>query len=152
MTTIYLAGPLFCEPIQNWHRATKARIIEQMAALGFFVEVIWPGELFPPELVESWGDQAKFNIMHGCRQALDKSDLMVALLDGPQVDDGTAWEVGYAYAKGIRTVGIRTDFRKAGDVQGAAVNCMIDASCLAIYRGVEELLEAVANFLEGQKP
>lgn len=152
MTTIYLAGPLFCEAKQNWHRATKARIIEQMTALGFYVDVIWPGELFSPAQVEAWGLKAKGRIMEGCRDALDRSDLLVALLDGPQVDDGTAWEIGYAYARGIRTVGIRTDFRKAGDVPGAVVNCMIDASCLAIYRSVDELLEAVANFLDGQKP
>ena len=34
------------------------------------------------------------------RAAIDACDVVVALLDGAQVDDGTAWEIGYAYAKG----------------------------------------------------
>jgi nucleoside 2-deoxyribosyltransferase len=36
---------------------------------------------------------------------------MVAILDGSQVDDGTAWEIGYAYARGLPVWGLRTDFR-----------------------------------------
>jgi nucleoside 2-deoxyribosyltransferase len=36
-------------------------------------------------------------------------DLVVAVLDGLHVGAGTAWELGYAYAKGIPAVGIKTD-------------------------------------------
>ena len=36
-------------------------------------------------------------------------DLMVALLDGLHVGAGTAWELGYAYSKGIRCIGLKTD-------------------------------------------
>ncbi len=35
--------------------------------------------------------------------------LVVALLDGLHVGAGTAWELGYAYAKGIPIIGIKTD-------------------------------------------
>jgi len=66
---------------------------------------------------------------------------VVALLDGPQVDDGTAWEIGYAHARGIPVIGIRTDFRQAGDVPGASVNAMIHASCEDIVRSVDALVE-----------
>ena len=47
---------------------------------------------------------------------------MIALLDGSQVDDGTAWEIGYFYAKESpeqKIIGIRTDFRRAGESEGA---------------------------------
>jgi nucleoside 2-deoxyribosyltransferase len=40
--------------------------------------------------------------------------MMIALLDGPQVDDGTGWEIGYFYARRRpeqKIIGIRTDFR-----------------------------------------
>jgi nucleoside 2-deoxyribosyltransferase len=50
---------------------------------------------------------------------------MIALLDGSQVDDGTAWEIGYFYSKKSpeqKIIGIRTDFRRAGESQGAVVN------------------------------
>lgn len=35
--------------------------------------------------------------------------LVVAVLDGLHVGAGTAWELGYAYAKGIKALGIKTD-------------------------------------------
>ncbi|MBU0760097.1 MAG: nucleoside 2-deoxyribosyltransferase [Nanoarchaeota archaeon] len=36
-------------------------------------------------------------------------DIVVAVLDGLHVGAGTAWEIGYAYAKGIPAIGIKTD-------------------------------------------
>ena len=36
-------------------------------------------------------------------------ELVVAVLDGLHVGAGTAWELGYAYAKGIPAIGIKTD-------------------------------------------
>ncbi len=36
-------------------------------------------------------------------------DLIVAVLDGLHIGAGTAWELGYAYAKGIPSLGIKTD-------------------------------------------
>ena len=35
--------------------------------------------------------------------------LIVAFLDGLHIGAGTAWELGYAYAKGIPAIGIKTD-------------------------------------------
>jgi nucleoside 2-deoxyribosyltransferase len=35
--------------------------------------------------------------------------LVVALLDGLHVGAGTAWELGYAYAKNIPAIGLKTD-------------------------------------------
>jgi len=35
--------------------------------------------------------------------------LVVAVLDGLHVGAGTSWELGYAYAKGIPAIGIKTD-------------------------------------------
>lgn len=42
---------------------------------------------------------------------LPASDLMIALLDGSQVDDGTAWEISYFYRgkpKRAKIIGVRT--------------------------------------------
>jgi nucleoside 2-deoxyribosyltransferase len=38
-----------------------------------------------------------------------KCDLIIASLDGLHVGAGTAWELGYAYAKGIPAIGFKTD-------------------------------------------
>jgi nucleoside 2-deoxyribosyltransferase len=50
-------------------------------------------------------------------------------LDGTQVDDGTAWEIGYFYAKRSfeqKIIDIRTDFRRVGECKGACVNAIIE--------------------------
>ncbi len=83
--------------------------------------------------------------MDGCRKALDDCDLVVALLDGTQVDDGTAWEIGYAYARNIPVYGIRTDMRFGGELPGGQVNAMIAGSCLAIASSRQELIEALPS-------
>jgi len=35
--------------------------------------------------------------------------LVIALLDGLHIGAGTAWELGYAYARGIPIIGLKTD-------------------------------------------
>ncbi len=137
MKTVYLAGPLFTEAERAWLALLKKRILDFCSA----VEVIWPWELFDQKELADMGHQSKEHIFKECVDHLDKSDLVVALLDGTQVDDGTAWEIGFAYAKGIPVVGIRTDFRNAGDTEHSLVNCMIECSCGTIYGTVEELVE-----------
>lgn len=42
-------------------------------------------------------------------EGFSNTDLIVASLDGLHVGAGTAWELGYAYAKGIPAIGIKTD-------------------------------------------
>ena len=74
---------------------------------------------------------------------------MIALLDGSQVDDGTAWEVGYFYARkspGQRIIRVGTDFRRAEESEGAVANAMIECSRDWIVRSRAELLEAVSQF------
>jgi len=76
--------------------------------------------------------------------------MVIALLDGSQVDDGTAWEIGYFYARKSpeqKIIGIRTDFRRAGESEGAVVNPMIECSCDRIVRSREDLMEVVCEFL-----
>ena len=73
---------------------------------------------------------------------LPAADLMIALLDGSQVDNGTAWEIGYFYAKKSsehRIIGIRTDFRRAGESEGAVVDAMIECIRKAENRAGNEI-------------
>lgn len=57
---------------------------------------------------------------------LDDSDMVLAVLDGSDVDSGVASEIGYAYAKGKRIVGYRSDFRLTGDNIGTTVNIQVE--------------------------
>ena len=59
------------------------------------------------------------------------------------MDDGTAFEIGFAYAKGIPVIGVRTDFRSCGENSESVVNAMIEGACRAIVRSRLELVEAL---------
>jgi nucleoside 2-deoxyribosyltransferase len=96
----------------------------------------------------SWTN-AKLEIFSRCKSHLDDTDLMIALLDGSQVDDGTAWEIGYFFAKKSpeqKIIGIRTDFRRARESEGAIVNAMIEGACDRIVRSGKELMERISQF------
>jgi nucleoside 2-deoxyribosyltransferase len=132
---IYLSGPLFSQAEIDWARKVKAFLKER---LGKGIEVIWPHE------VASGSPQ---EIFQANLRALNECGLMVALLDGPQVDDGTAWEVGFFYARGGKILGIRTDFRKAGESSDSHVNAMVEFSCQAIVESLEDLVREMEKAL-----
>ncbi len=138
---IYLAGPLFTEAERSWLTALKQQIegTEKEAI------VVWPRELLSEGGVKSLGGNASKEIFKRCRDALDQCDTVIALLDGPMVDDGTAWEIGYAYAREKRIIGIRTDLRRAGECEGACSNAMIDHACERVVKSADELLDVVFN-------
>ena len=146
---VYLAGPIFSEAEQQWLRDLKNRIEESARASSKKVEVIWPYELVSQNDIESLGDSAKKEIFERCKSNLDRADLLIALLDGSQVDDGTAWEMGYFYSirERSKVIGIRTDFRNAGEARSSVVNAMIEMSCGRIVRSIEELLEGLSSLL-----
>ena len=80
------------------------------------------------------------------------ADIVIALLDGSQVDDGTAWEIGYFYAKESpeqKIIGVRTDCRRAGESVCAVVNAMLECSCNWIVKSTKGLLEAVSHLFDG---
>lgn len=60
------------------------------------------------------------------KKAIDASNGLVAILDGTDVDSGTAAEVGYAFARGKSIVGYRGDFRLCSDNEGAIVNLQVE--------------------------
>lgn len=59
-------------------------------------------------------------------KAIRECDVIVAVLDGADVDSGTASEIGFAYALGKRIYGYRGDFRRAGDNEGSIVNLQVE--------------------------
>ena len=127
--SVYLAGPLFSNAEIEGGRSLKREIESD---LGGRIEVLWPFEI---------ASGSKEEIFETNLAALRRSPLMVAILDGPQVDDGTAWEVGCHYALfGKRAIGIRTDSRKAGETPESKVNLMVELSCRAVVRDLEGLL------------
>ena len=51
---------------------------------------------------------------------------MLAVLDGDDVDSGTAAEIGYGAALGCPVVGLRMDLRNSGDNEATLVNLQVE--------------------------
>lgn len=122
---IYVASPLgFSEP--------GTRYLEQvlhpaLLAAGFDVLDPWSaGARILAELAPG-ADAAIANERLGAANAelIEACAGVLAVLDGPDVDSGTAAEIGYAAALGRCVVGLRTDFRLAGDNAAAPVNLQV---------------------------
>lgn len=139
--SVYLAGPIFSRAEIEWAGSLKKEIESN---LGDRIEVLWPFEI---------AAGTKEEIFEANLAALSRSSLMVAILDGPMADDGTAWEVGCHYALfGPRAVGIRTDARKAGETPKSKVNLMIEESCRTVVGDVPGLIRELGAALEEIKP
>jgi len=128
MKTVYLAAPLFSEAECDFNRKLRDEII----SAGF--KVFLPQE--DSNNIKDMKDRQKI-IFNKNLKGIENSDILVAVIDGADVDSGTAWEIGFAFAKGKHLLGLRTDFRTLG-IEGT-VNLMIEQS-VVLCMSVSELL------------
>jgi len=134
---IYLAGPLFSRAELEYNLKLKDLLLNN----GF--SVFLPQEDAEDSALERESQNQEYIFMK-CVEGVDTSDLVVAVLDGVDVDSGgTAWEIGYAYAKGKPVIGLRTDFRELAD---GIVNLMVEMSIASLARDEEELLKVLEKF------
>lgn len=126
---VYLAGPLFAPAETNFNLTLAARL----ERAGYTV--------FPPQrdAPPAAGKGYATRVFRAGVDALGQAALVVAVCDGPQVDDGTAWEIGYAFARRIPVIGLRTDARVLGPE--GKINLMIEQSLTAMASSLDELLE-----------
>jgi nucleoside 2-deoxyribosyltransferase len=131
---IYMAGPLgFSQAGHHFHTHVLVPFVRK---LGY--EVLDPWALTDPlkiEAVRSMPDGPerrmawrRLNREMGAanRAAIDAAQALVAVLDGVDVDSGTAAEIGYAFARGKLIVGYRGDFRLSADNEGGIVNLQVE--------------------------
>ena len=128
MRTVYLAASLFSEAELDFNRKLR----DEIKSAGFNV-------FLPQEDSNNIKDErTRQKIIFGKNEAaIQNSDIIVAVLDGTDVDSGTAWEIGYAYARGKPILGLRTDFRTLG-IEGT-VNLMIERSVI-LCMNIPELM------------
>jgi nucleoside 2-deoxyribosyltransferase len=143
---VYVAGPLFSEAERAWLDALAARL----RADGF--DCFVPHENFP-ELADVTLDQ----VYRIDSEGLQSANALVAWLDGPIVDDGTACEIGMfaelcrsggEHYRGIVaiTTDIRLERRRAVNVVGGGVNLFVAGaieSCGRICHSVDEAVAAL---------
>ena len=117
---VYFSGPLFTP----YERSFIDGCASRLRADGIDVFV-------PNENALAAGDTSAATIFAKDWQGLADADAVVALLDGPMVDDGTACEIGIFYAlmqadsskKGI--VGLLTDLRSTLGYEGHGLNLFV---------------------------
>lgn len=144
----YVASPLgFTEPGRHWYREVY------LPALAGVVEVVDPWGLTSPAdvaaaLREHREEQLCREIGARNTAALRSCSLLVALLDGQELDSGTVAELGYGAALGLRCFGVRTDLRRSGEA-GARCNLQVEAFVLEsggeIVSTVEDLVAALGH-------
>ena len=134
MKTVYLAAPLFSEAECDFNRKLR----DELISAGF--KVFLPQE--DSNNVKDMLDRQKI-IFNKNLKGIENSDILVAVIDGADVDSGTAWEIGFAFAKGKPLLGLRTDFRTLG-IEGT-VNLMIEQS-VVLCMSVSELLNHLKSW------
>lgn len=140
---IYLAGPLFTQAERRWNRELAAALMKFKPDL----QIILPqdAEVEFRDGRPNFGAIFKRNLV-----SIESSDAIVAILDGSDSDSGTAWECGYAYAKGKPVIGVRTDLRASEDEN---LNAMLSRSSDVVFQeslneDIVELSETIIERLE----
>jgi nucleoside 2-deoxyribosyltransferase len=149
---VYLAGPSgFFDAGLLWHRQV---VLPEVEAAGLTARDPWSGPSAIAAILAGMEYGAprrsaleEANLHQGRRnlRLIDESRAVLASLDGQDVDSGTALEIGYAFAKGLLIVGLRTDIRRCSDNEGSVVNLMVE-TCITESGGIltGSLAEAVA--------
>jgi nucleoside 2-deoxyribosyltransferase len=131
---IYLAGPLGFSEAGRFYQDTV--LIPALARAGH--DILNPWKLtaqskidailampYGPARRDAWRD-LNGEIGGNNRAAIDASDAVFAILDGADVDIGTACEIGYAFARRKPILGYRGDLRLSADNEGAIVNLQVE--------------------------
>ena len=151
MRSVYVASPLgFSEPGRHY----LAEVLHpRLVAAGWSVLDPWSDPtgmvadtLGLPPGPARMGALVRMNRAIGerNRSLLAAAAAVLAVLDGPDADSGTAAEVGWAAAQGVPVVGWRSDFRLA-DHEAAPVNLQVEDFVLVSGgRMVTSLEEALA--------
>lgn len=111
---IYFAAPLFSQAEKRYN-ADFRDVLERE---GFTV-------ILPQDF--DIGEDAKA-LYKQCLESIEKSDIVVAILDGADHDSGTSLEIGYALALKKKIIGVRSDFRTSSDMNNGC-NLMIFHAC-----------------------
>lgn len=119
---VYFAAPLFSLNERHSNRRLALAIEKAMPE----VKITLPQDY---KYHNKFNDRKFFGeVYKACVRGIDASVACIAILDGPSSDDGTCFEVGYAIAKGIPVVGVRTDYRNS---QEMGCNLMLSRGCTA---------------------
>ncbi len=128
MPKAYLASAFgFTESTRAYMRTVVVPALENLG-----LTVVNPWDLTPDEEVQAVlasGDPLQLTALRrviGERNAaaIRACDLLIANLDGQELDGGVCWEMGFAYGLGKPVFAWRDDFRASGEL-GGRVNLQV---------------------------
>ncbi len=134
---VYLAGPSgFFEAGRRWHETV---VVPRVKAAGLVPVDPWASSAAAGRAATGRA-LAEVSLEPGALgsknlRLLEGSEAILASLDGPDVDSGTALEIGYGFCRGLLVVGLRTDARSGSDGVGTVVNSMVE-TCIADSGGI----------------
>ena len=131
---VFLAAPLFSEA----EREFNSQIAKRLREKGFEV---WLAQEAP--FIQQGTHKEKKTIYEGDISALKTSDVLVAVLDGLDVDAGVAFEMGYAKALEKPIIGLKTDYRTFSKME--EVNLMLDVSLIKICKSINEAIDLLSK-------
>lgn len=105
---IYFANALFSQADFNFNAQLVAKIREAYPKISLYL----PQENASINDKQAYAD-SKMIAQADTKEVL-RSQLMIAVLDGPIIDPGVASEIGVAYANQIPILGLYTDSRQQG--------------------------------------
>ncbi|MBW3582470.1 MAG: nucleoside 2-deoxyribosyltransferase [Euryarchaeota archaeon] len=154
MARIYIAGPLFTKQ----DREVLERIDAALREAGH--NPFLPhrdgddvGAARGPDGAEDAAER-RTRIFLADMKGLERADALVCLLDGPDTDAGTAFEIGWAYAERRPVFALRTDFRTQGP-EGAVSLMLLGAAdrfLPADEMGWEDIMKEIVDWAAGIKP
>jgi len=145
---VYVAGPLFSQA----ERQFLEQIVNTLSASSgldptkhFFLPHRDGGELGK--------GLNRLDIFNLDIHHLNQASIIVALLDGQDVDSGTCIELGYAYASGKKIFGIITDFRSycTNDSEPHRPNLMVWGVCEkgnTLFHNLDDLSTAFTEYIK----
>jgi len=126
---VFLAAPLFSKSERDFNMEIASTLRQE----GYDV---WIAQESP--FIQKGTLAEKNRIFRTDISALRSSDIVVAILDGMDVESGVAFELGYAHCLGKRIIGLKTDYRAFSRIED--VNLMIEVPMLKICSDVAEVL------------
>ncbi len=153
MKKIYLASPFgFSEAGRLFMYQRLVPLLDELSIICIDPWKLTPEEIIkeaagikdPVKKIEEWARINRIIAGNNVRGIIE-SDGVLAVLDGSDVDSGTAAETGYAAALNKKICGYRSDFRRSGDNEGSIVNLQVEYFILnsggRIVSSLEELKE-----------
>ena len=129
----YIAGPLFSQHERDWLQHIDSICFDRN------IETFLPhrdiGEATTGPINED-----NMQIVWSDKKGIEECDFMIATLDGQDVDSGTSWEMGYAYALKKPIIGLYTDV-----IRRQYFNLMIKFSCTRIVTSLDALKDILGS-------